>query len=93
MIISAGYRIGPEEVEGALIEHRGLPNLIAQQSQLLEVAPGSRVLQFSSFSFDASLFEILMGLCSGATLYLPGVEYQIHTNNLSQWASRKNYSA
>ncbi|GAB7263189.1 hypothetical protein DaDZ19_48610 [Dickeya ananatis] len=57
--------------KGVLVEHRGLCNLSQAQIRLFNAGAGSRVLQFSSLSFDASLFDIVMALCAGAALYLP----------------------
>jgi non-ribosomal peptide synthetase component F len=45
-----------------------LANLAASEFRLYGVGPESRVLQFSSLSFDTSLSEIAMALCSGAAL-------------------------
>ena len=56
--------------KGVLVPHRGLYGLAQEQTGILEVGPGSRVLQFSSLSFDASTFEIVMALATGATLCL-----------------------
>lgn len=56
--------------KGVLVEHQGLSNVVAVQKELFAIAPHSRILQFASLSFDASLFEILMALTQGATLYL-----------------------
>ena len=56
--------------KGVLIEHRGLANTIADQVRQLGLGPADRVLQFSSASFDASVFEIFTALLSGATLVL-----------------------
>ncbi len=53
-----------------LVEHRGVGNLSAAQMRAFDIRPDSRILQFSSLSFDASLFEIVMAVLSGATLYM-----------------------
>jgi amino acid adenylation domain-containing protein len=56
--------------KGTLVEHRGIGNLAAAQIRAFDISPDSHILQLSSLSFDASLFEIVMALLSGATLYL-----------------------
>ncbi len=56
--------------KGVLVEHRGVGNLAAVQRKHFGATPGSRVLQFASMSFDASLFEVVMALLNGATLCL-----------------------
>ncbi|TGN90761.1 amino acid adenylation domain-containing protein [Bradyrhizobium yuanmingense] len=58
--------------KGVMVEHRGLVNLALAQRALFEVSSHSRVVQFASFSFDASIWEIVMALCSGAELFLAG---------------------
>lgn len=56
--------------KGVLVEHRGLVNLAAAQMRAFTPGPDSRILQFSSLSFDASIWEIAMALATGATLCL-----------------------
>ena len=56
--------------KGVMVPHRGLCNVIEEQTRWFSLNEESRVLQFASFCFDASVFEILMALGSGAALYL-----------------------
>jgi amino acid adenylation domain-containing protein len=56
--------------KGVLLTHRGLCNLAIAQQQLFSVKPTSRILQFASLSFDASIWEIVMAWSAGATLVL-----------------------
>ena len=56
--------------KGTLLQHRGWCNLALAQQQAFGVGPGNRILQFSSLSFDASVWEVGMALLSGATLNL-----------------------
>ncbi|MCP4711443.1 MAG: AMP-binding protein, partial [Planctomycetes bacterium] len=57
--------------KGVMIEHKGLVNLAFSQIDTFQLLPDSRVLQFASFSFDASVSEITTTLLCGATLYIP----------------------
>ena len=66
--------------KGVLISHRGLANIGAEQQHILGVRPDSRVLQFASASFDASVFELVMALQSGATLCM-GQEEALQPGN------------
>jgi surfactin family lipopeptide synthetase A len=56
--------------KGVLVQHQGLVNLALAQIQVFDVHADSRVLQFASFSFDASISEVVMTLCVGASLHL-----------------------
>ena len=70
--------------KGTLLEHRGLCNVAAEQIRLFGVGPGSRVLQFSSPNFDASLFDIVMALATGGTLVLSPKEDLLPGPSLSR---------
>ncbi|MFJ7910150.1 non-ribosomal peptide synthase/polyketide synthase [Kitasatospora sp. NPDC096204] len=54
--------------KGVLVSHAGVRAMAAAQAERLGIEPGGRVLQFSSPSFDVSLWDILGALLSGATL-------------------------
>ncbi len=56
--------------KGVLVPHAGVGNLAREQIRIFDVQPDSRVLQFASFSFDASVSEIFMAFLAGATLVL-----------------------
>ena len=56
--------------KGVLIEHRGLTNFITAFADVMKVTPESRVLQFASLSFDASVEETFTALTTGACLVL-----------------------
>jgi amino acid adenylation domain-containing protein len=68
--------------KGVAVEHGGLINLAQAQIHTFSVTQKSRVMQFASFSFDASVFEIIMVLCSGAALFIPNSEDRMPGNEM-----------
>lgn len=56
--------------KGVLLPNRGPVNLANYYSRRMCVSEKDRVLQFSSYCFDASVSEMLMALTSGAALVL-----------------------
>ncbi|MBW4550124.1 MAG: amino acid adenylation domain-containing protein [Aphanocapsa sp. GSE-SYN-MK-11-07L] len=56
--------------KGVLVPHAGLVNLTEDKIRTCQVQPKSRVLQFFSLSFDASIPELVMSLGAGAALHL-----------------------
>ncbi len=56
--------------KGVMIEHRTLINLCYANRKLLRIDPESRVLQFASPAFDASVWEIFPALAFGAPLFI-----------------------
>ncbi|MCI0590250.1 MAG: AMP-binding protein, partial [Gammaproteobacteria bacterium] len=56
--------------KGVAIEHRGVANLASWQAEKFQITDHSRISQFASYSFDASVGETFMALLNGATLVM-----------------------
>ncbi|MDJ0841022.1 MAG: amino acid adenylation domain-containing protein [Acidobacteriota bacterium] len=65
VIYTSGSTGRPKGVMGT---HQAMNNLAMEQRTHFEAGPGSRVLQFFTASFDASLWEIVMALMNGGAL-------------------------
>ncbi|OUL34979.1 amino acid adenylation domain-containing protein, partial [Nostoc sp. 106C] len=78
--------------KGVLVTHKGLCTLALAQIKKFDVQPTSRILQFPSFSFDASLADVLMALCSGARLCLTKKEALLPGNDLMQTINKYQIS-
>lgn len=59
---------------GVIIEHRSFCTSAVAAIKAFSIFPESRVLQFSSHAFDASILDILTALIAGATLCIPSEE-------------------
>ncbi len=57
--------------KGVVVTHTGIPSFVATQTERYDIRQGSRVLQFSSPSFDASVLELCMSLPVGAAMVVP----------------------
>ncbi|GDZ94778.1 peptide synthetase [Planktothrix agardhii CCAP 1459/11A] len=79
MIYTSGSTGKPK---GVLLAHKGVCNLATQQRKIFNIKAQSRVLQFASFSFDASVWEIFMALGSGATLVMGDSDSLLPGENL-----------
>ncbi|WKL50107.1 amino acid adenylation domain-containing protein [Flavobacterium pectinovorum] len=63
--------------KGVLIEHSGAVNLVYTQKDDLEINDQSKVLQYASTIFDASVWEIFSALSFGGSLFiLPAIVRQ-----------------
>lgn len=60
--------------KGVLVRHEGLANAAVAGARHFELAPGRRMLQAASWSFDAAVWEIFMALTTGATLVIAEVD-------------------
>ncbi|MES5816919.1 amino acid adenylation domain-containing protein [Streptomyces sp. RG80] len=74
--------------KGVVVSHAGVAPLVATQTAVFGVGPGSRVLQFASLSFDAAAWEVCMGLLTGACLVLAPADRLLPGEALAQTARR-----
>ncbi|MWV42875.1 amino acid adenylation domain-containing protein [Paenibacillus sp. HJL G12] len=56
--------------KGALIGHQGVVNLAKATQENLGLTEQDYILQYSTFSFDASVYDLFSSLASGARLHL-----------------------
>ncbi|MCZ4279035.1 AMP-binding protein, partial [Rhodococcoides yunnanense] len=56
--------------KGVVVTHRGLANMATLERERFEVEVGSRTLSFASTSFDASVLELVLAFCGGATMVI-----------------------
>jgi amino acid adenylation domain-containing protein/non-ribosomal peptide synthase protein (TIGR01720 family) len=68
--------------KGTMIEYKGIVNLIYNQVAVSDFQQGDRLLQFSSFAFDAFSSELYMAITTGSTLVMPTQEVIGHTDDL-----------
>ncbi|MEV6684098.1 amino acid adenylation domain-containing protein [Streptomyces sp. NPDC051130] len=56
--------------KGVVVEHTGLLAMVASLVERFGLDSDTRVLQFASFSFDASVWEIMLALLTGGALVI-----------------------
>lgn len=78
--------------KGVLIHHRGVCNLALAQVDGFEIDADSRLLQFASLSFDASVSEVFTALITGATLCLAARDDLLPGPNLVRLLTREAIS-
>lgn len=78
--------------KGVKIKHVSLVNLIMTQIKRLNLNQNTRVLQFASIGFDASIWEIFATLMAGGTLCIPSDRHVLIGKNLSKELSKHNIS-
>lgn len=79
IIFTSGSTGKPKGVE---ISHLSLKSFVNSAIKRYEFSKTDRVLQFATLTFDTSVEEIFVTLCSGATLVLRNNEPVISTNEL-----------
>ncbi|ATQ77348.1 non-ribosomal peptide synthetase [Massilia violaceinigra] len=78
--------------KGVMMEHAALCNLAQAQIDSFGVTSRSRILQFSSFSFDGCIFEVVLALCHGAALYMVASDVPLAGDSLLAVADKHGIS-
>ncbi|MEU9118451.1 amino acid adenylation domain-containing protein [Streptomyces sp. NPDC048506] len=60
--------------KGVVVEHAGMLAMVASLVERFGLDRDTRVLQFASFSFDASVWELMLALLNGGTLVIADEE-------------------
>ena len=75
--------------KGTLLEDLGVSNMILSVIRILEITSSDRAIQYSSLSFDASVYEIFKILLSSAELYMVSQEMRYSINDLESFMIKK----
>ncbi|WP_425390980.1 amino acid adenylation domain-containing protein [Ekhidna sp.] len=78
--------------KGVMVEHQGVINLVFNQKEKLNLRPSSRVIQFASYIFDASVWEIFGTLCTGGTLFILSSGIRENANLLAEYLEEQEVS-
>ena len=83
------------EPKGVVVEHQNFCSAMAGNSEWLQILPSSRLLQFSSFVFDACMEEILTALVAGACVCVPSDDDRMSPERLTSFIqeARVNWAA
>jgi amino acid adenylation domain-containing protein len=79
--------------KGVLLEHRGIAVRLQTLAKVFEIEPTSRMLQFASMSFDASICELLVPLVAGATAVMATGDTQMPGPSLNAFLREQRITA
>jgi amino acid adenylation domain-containing protein len=89
VIYTSGSTGRPKGVE---VPHGGVVGLATAQRRTLAITDRDVVLQFAPFSFDASVWELIMALTAGARLVLATAPERAETRHLTALVARAGVS-
>lgn len=78
--------------KGVMIEHRGILNLNRYFETEYQITHNDNIIQFANISFDASVWEIMMALLSGATLHIVDKSLIGKIDEFNEYISTNNIS-
>ncbi|KAF9993835.1 hypothetical protein BGZ65_010587, partial [Modicella reniformis] len=76
--------------KGVMIEHRGVAIFAQPHAEFCGIDQNSRVLQFASLNFDASVRDIMLPLSCGASLYLVTNSIRQDRDNLWEYMNQRS---
>lgn len=79
--------------KGVMIEHRSACNMAEDLRRTYQLGADSRVLQFASCGFDASLFDFMLALSSGGQLCLAPLSASLPGAELVEFMRRERITA
>lgn len=79
--------------KGVMVEHRSACNMVEDLRRTYRLGPDSRVLQFASCGFDASLFDFMLALSSGGRLCLAPPSASLPGAELVEFMRRERVTA
>ncbi|WP_445365633.1 amino acid adenylation domain-containing protein [Microbulbifer sp. ANSA001] len=76
--------------KGVMIEHQSVVNLAQYMIKSHQLNTEKRILQFSNYVFDASVFEIFPALLSGSELHVASDECRVESERLISYINENN---
>ncbi|WP_082711769.1 non-ribosomal peptide synthetase [Burkholderia singularis] len=70
--------------KGVMVSHRGILGMARAHADVMNAGVGARVLQFAPITFDASIAELTLALCCGATAVFAGSDELSHGDGIAR---------
>lgn len=76
--------------KGVMVEHRGIANLKIFFAKQFGITAADNILQFAALTFDASAWEIFMGLLAGAALHIASTDLIGNSVRFEEYLNQNN---